>query len=110
MSLEKKDSQSQKVSYRITVRQLESLIRLSEALVRVHLDNQINEDYVLEAHRLLSKSIINVEEKDIELDGFEDKISVLKASKAMLDAEKDEKEQVIPNKYYYYRKKRLLIR
>lgn len=59
-------------SYRITVRQLESLIRLSEALARVHLDDCIRPQYVREAVRLLRKSIIHVEAEDVELHGEED--------------------------------------
>jgi DNA replicative helicase MCM subunit Mcm2 (Cdc46/Mcm family) len=31
-----------KTAYRITVRQLESIIRLSEALARLHLDNKVH--------------------------------------------------------------------
>ena len=80
--------------YRITVRQLESLIRLSEALARLHLDDevkhreprssccgtcssphariplgsQVRPRYVLEAHRLLKTSIIHVEADDVVLD------------------------------------------
>lgn len=34
-----------KTAYRITVRQLESLIRLSEALARLHLDDKVAIDY-----------------------------------------------------------------
>lgn len=63
-------------SYRITVRQLESLIRLSEALARLHLDDCIRPQYVKEAVRLLRKSIIHVETEDVELideDAEEDK-------------------------------------
>lgn len=56
-----------RTSYRITVRQLESLIRLSEALARLHLDDCIRPQYVKEAVRLLRKSIIHVEAEDVEL-------------------------------------------
>lgn len=57
-----------KTAYRITVRQLESLVRLSEALARLHLDDEVKEVYVREAYRLLQRSIIFVETEDIELD------------------------------------------
>ena len=50
-----------KTSYRITVRQLESLVRLNEALARLHLDEIVQTVYVKEAYRLLQKSIIFVE-------------------------------------------------
>lgn len=56
-----------RTSYRITVRQLESLIRLSEALARLHLDDYVRPQYVREAVRLLRKSIIHVETEDVEL-------------------------------------------
>eukprot|EP00727_Mastigamoeba_balamuthi_P001078 m51a1_g10968 putative mis5 protein (1716) ;mRNA; r:253454-262202 len=52
-------------SYRITVRQLESMIRLSEALARLNLDTQVKPEYVDEAARLLKKSIIHVETPDV---------------------------------------------
>lgn len=52
----------------MTVRQLESMIRLSEALARLHLDDQIIPEYVREASRLLQASIIRVEADSIDLD------------------------------------------
>lgn len=59
-------------AYRITVRQLESLIRLSEALARLHLDDEVTPRYVRESVRLLRKSIIHVETEDVDLDEDED--------------------------------------
>lgn len=61
-----------RTSYRITVRQLESLIRLSEGLARLHLDSFVRPQYVKEAVRLLRKSIIHVETEDINLDNEDD--------------------------------------
>ncbi|UZJ51489.1 hypothetical protein CBS101457_000809 [Exobasidium rhododendri] len=60
-----------KNSYRITVRQLESLIRLSEAIARVHCVNTVLPEFVREAYSLLKQSIIHVEKDDIDL-GEED--------------------------------------
>lgn len=57
-----------KQSYRITVRQLEAVIRLSEALARLHLDEEVTVAYVREAARLLRKSIIFIESEDITLE------------------------------------------
>eukprot|EP00033_Pygsuia_biforma_P003674 GCRY01004024.1.p1 GENE.GCRY01004024.1~~GCRY01004024.1.p1 ORF type:complete len:815 (-),score=288.74 GCRY01004024.1:255-2699(-) len=62
------DTQAQQAAYRITVRQLESLIRLAEALARLHLDTKVHPKYVNEAARLIKKSIISVETDDIELE------------------------------------------
>ena len=64
-----------KTAYRITVRQLESLIRLSEALARLHLNHEIFPEYVREAYRLLQKSIIFVESEDVELDANDEEVS-----------------------------------
>jgi DNA replication licensing factor MCM6 len=45
----------------ITVRQLESMIRLSEALARLHLDEEVKATYAKEAARLLHVSIVHVD-------------------------------------------------
>lgn len=66
------DSTQQKTSYRITVRQLESLIRLSEALARVHCSEEIIPAYVKEASRLLSNSILKVEKPQLDLETEQD--------------------------------------
>jgi len=55
-------------SYRITVRQLEALIRLSEALAKMNLDTKVRPAYVQEATRLLKRSIIQVEAEAIRLE------------------------------------------
>ena len=62
------DISSMKSSYRITVRQLESLIRLSEALAKVHLSDVILPVFVKEAARLLQTSIIKVSMNEVEID------------------------------------------
>ncbi|KAL0399668.1 UNVERIFIED_CONTAM: DNA replication licensing factor MCM6 [Sesamum radiatum] len=61
-----------RVAYRMTVRQLEALIRLSEALARCHLDTEVRAHYVRLAVRLLKTSIINVESSDIDLSEFQE--------------------------------------
>ena len=52
----------------ITVRQLEALVRLSEALARMHCRADVQPRHVREARRLLSESIIAVEARDLTLD------------------------------------------
>lgn len=60
-------------SYRITVRQLESMIRLSEAIARANCVEDITPAFVREAFNLLRQSIIHVDKDDVEMDdGVED--------------------------------------
>jgi DNA replication licensing factor MCM6 len=59
-------------SYRITVRQLESMIRLSEAIAKANCVEDITPDFVNEAFNLLRQSIISVEHDDVEVDDEED--------------------------------------
>ncbi|KAJ8545004.1 hypothetical protein K7X08_017587 [Anisodus acutangulus] len=61
-----------RVAYRMTVRQLEALIRLSEAIARSHLDTQVEPRHVRIATRLLKTSIISVESSEIDLSEFQD--------------------------------------
>jgi len=51
----------------VTVRQLESLIRLSEAIARVHLDEAVRADYVTTAFELQLSSLKRAERENIDL-------------------------------------------
>ena len=61
-----------KSSWRITVRQLESMIRLSESMARLGCSDQVTPRHVKEAYRLLNKSIIRVDQPDIHFDEEEE--------------------------------------
>jgi len=51
----------------VTVRQLESLIRLSEAIARVHLDDEVKPEYVTTAFELQMNTLKRVERENIDL-------------------------------------------
>jgi DNA replication licensing factor MCM6 len=59
-------------SYRITVRQLESMIRLSEAIAKANCVTEVTSEFVREAYNLLRQSIISVEKDDVEVEDEED--------------------------------------
>ena len=61
-------------SYRITVRQLESMIRLSEAIAKANCVEDVTPNFVREAFNLLRLSIISVEKDDVEVDDEEDEV------------------------------------
>uniref|UniRef100_A0A8C4NCH2 DNA replication licensing factor MCM6 n=1 Tax=Eptatretus burgeri TaxID=7764 RepID=A0A8C4NCH2_EPTBU len=61
-----------KSAWRITVRQLESMIRLAEAMARMHCCDEVQPKHVKEGFRLLNKSIIRVETPDVNLEGEEE--------------------------------------
>ncbi|KAF9761895.1 DNA replication licensing factor MCM6 [Nosema granulosis] len=54
-------------NYKMTVRHLESMIRLSEALAKIHCDTEVRKQYVDEAYRLISSSVIELKGEDIEI-------------------------------------------
>lgn len=55
-------------SYRITVRQLESMIRLCEAIARANCTDEITPAFVNEAYDLLKQSIVRVDFDDVKID------------------------------------------
>mmetsp|Transcript_7289 Transcript_7289/g.5567 ORF Transcript_7289/g.5567 Transcript_7289/m.5567 type:complete len:179 (-) Transcript_7289:123-659(-) len=70
--LRQNEKNSQKNSaYKVTVRQLESLIRLSEAMARVHCSSVIIPSYVKEVARLVSSSNINIVRSDMFMEDEE---------------------------------------
>ncbi|KAK6819602.1 MCM DNA helicase complex subunit MCM6 [Apiospora arundinis] len=89
-----------KNSYRITVRQLESMIRLSEAIAKANCVEDITEEFVDEAFSLLQQSIITVEYDDIEMDEdeevAEDSADLIAAADAAagVNAEQDEDDEM----------------
>jgi DNA replication licensing factor MCM6 len=78
-------------SYRITVRQLESMIRLSEAIAKANCVSEITPEFVREAYNLLRQSIISVEKDDVEVEEDEEEEAVVGGADA---SEQDEDEEM----------------
>ena len=72
---QREKADNQRHAYKVTVRALESLIRLSEALARAHCDDTIRPTYVREVCRLLRNSNINISKNDIEFETIQDEIN-----------------------------------
>ncbi|KAM5157616.1 maternal DNA replication licensing factor mcm6 [Mantella aurantiaca] len=72
-------------AWRITVRQLESMIRLSESMARMHCSDEVQPKHVKEAFRLLNKSIIRVDTPDVSFDPTEDEEKTMEAENENLD-------------------------
>lgn len=73
--IRQREKLDQKHAYKVTVRQLESLIRLSEAMARAHCDEVIRPNYVREVCRLLRNSNVNIQKNDIEFEMIQDEIN-----------------------------------
>ncbi|KAF2432664.1 MCM-domain-containing protein [Tothia fuscella] len=89
-------------SYRITVRQLESMIRLSEAIAKANCVVEVTPEFVREAYNLLRQSIISVEKDDVEVEEEDDTQDQLAAQagandEEMGDAVGDEEEEREPS-------------
>lgn len=57
-----------RTSHRITVRQLEALVRLCEALARAYLQPEVQVNHVLAAKELLQKSVVRVNPVAVDLE------------------------------------------
>ena len=57
------------------LRQLEAMVRLSEALARANCDEEIKPQYVKEVARILRNSNVNVRKEDIEFTEIQDEIN-----------------------------------
>ncbi|GMT19136.1 hypothetical protein PFISCL1PPCAC_10433, partial [Pristionchus fissidentatus] len=103
-------------SWRITVRQLESLIRLSEALARLHCSSHVTADFINQATKLLTKSVVRVEQADVDLDDSFDREEIVEENKENEDERMEAaNEKVDPSKlrikYDLYKKlSEMLIR
>ena len=68
-------------SYNITVRQLESMIRIAEAIARIHMMKVVTREHAEEAARLLRNSILQTKSDDITMEqetGLKDEMEGLK--------------------------------
>lgn len=55
------------------MRQLESLIRLSEAIAKLYCDSEVRPHYVEDAYSLFKNTILRINKRDIEFDDHNEK-------------------------------------
>ncbi|GLH03182.1 DNA replication licensing factor Mcm6 [Gryllus bimaculatus] len=92
-------SGNSKSTWRITVRQLESMIRLSESMAKMECSDEVLPKHVTEAYRLLNKSIIRVEQPDIHLEeGADEPMAVDEAEKEQRETPQEGDETVAKKK------------
>ncbi|XP_068638112.1 DNA replication licensing factor MCM6 [Aristolochia californica] len=89
-----------RVAYRMTVRQLEALIRLSEAVARCHLENQVRPAHVRMAVRLLKTSVISVESSEVDLSDFQEEGEDAEAREADRPEVQPKKKIVITEEHF----------
>jgi len=96
--MRQRDAGGQASSWRITVRQLESCIRLAEGMARLYAKNEVQCNHVREAARLLNRSIVTVEMPDVEWEDFEenDEDLTMAAENMNLDDDSVDKENIAP--------------
>jgi DNA replication licensing factor MCM5 len=75
-------SKDQKISKKstgipITVRQLEAIIRLSEAIARIHLQTSVKVQHVEEAHRLFKVSTLNAAQSGMTAKNIESPVELM---------------------------------
>lgn len=54
-------------SYKMTVRHLRSMIKLSDVLAKLHCDTEARESYVDEAYGIISSGVVAIKGEDIEI-------------------------------------------
>lgn len=81
--MRKQDQGRKETAYRFTVRQLESLVRLSEAMARLYCDDRVRPQYVREVCRLLKSSNINIVKQDLEFDDAQEELNKLQIQRVV---------------------------
>lgn len=76
--MRQREKQDTRTAYKVTVRQLESLVRLSEAMARVHCDDVIKPAYVKEVCRILRNANVNIKKNDIEFEQMQEDINQMR--------------------------------
>ena len=75
VAMRQREKQDSRTAYKVTIRQLEAMVRLSEALARANCDEEIKPQYVKEVARILRNSNVNVRKEDIEFTEIQDEIN-----------------------------------